>query len=110
MSERSKLGSPFGLLVLVLILVNLGIGAAPLLIYVRIAPFVAGPVEWATGRRLGGADEILLYPGILTWALPIFLALWMWALRQRGSIGGALQIGLISSIYPAVVVGFNLHH
>ena len=93
-----------------LMLTNIAFAALVLGAWTVTAMVVSDPISWATWRNIGGArswDEIIQYPYLMLWSLPLcaVLAAWVavqakkWRLALGIAVTPILFLGLTIALY-----------
>ncbi|MGE0626936.1 MAG: hypothetical protein AB7O43_03870 [Hyphomicrobiaceae bacterium] len=95
---------PEGLWPTVLMIFNAGLACVVVFLWRGIEFFVAEPLQWATWVSISSSPDLLEYPYLLAWGLPVFGIVGCWFAAKAKQRGLALIVGL----YPALFLGLTI--
>ncbi|HEX7075032.1 MAG TPA: hypothetical protein VF226_13405 [Hyphomicrobiaceae bacterium] len=85
---------------------NLLFAASSIFLWTLMSLFIAEPVRWATARGIGSRPELLEYPFILLWLLPVAGACAAWVALKAERLRLAYLLAVKPLLYFGVVAGW----
>jgi hypothetical protein len=91
-----------------LVTANVVLGLCAVLFWEPMSVLIAEPILWATGQGIGMSPELLDYPFVLIWFLPIACACVAWI---AGKVGWT-KLAYLAAFYPLLYLGlvFGWYH
>jgi hypothetical protein len=93
-------------LLAILIALNIGLATAALTMWTMLRLFVSEPVNWATLRRVGASPELLEYPFILLWLVPMCAASLAWLSARMKMTRLARIVALVPILVFMIIHGW----
>ncbi len=85
---------------------NLVFAAASVFLWAVTSTLMAEPIRWATARGIGSRPELLEYPFVLLWLLPVAGACAAWVAHKAERLKLAYSLAFYPLLYFAVVAGW----
>ena len=81
--------------------VNLLFAASSIFLWAVVSLFIAEPMQWATARGVGARPELIDYPFVLLWLVPVAGACAAW-IAQKAECP---KLAYFLAIYPLLNLG-----
>ncbi|MCL4767633.1 MAG: hypothetical protein KJZ80_15510 [Hyphomicrobiaceae bacterium] len=85
---------------------NLVFAASSVFLWALMSLFMAEPIRWATARGVGMRPELLEYPFILLWLLPVAGACAAWVAQKAQRLKLAYFLAFYPILWFGLVVGW----
>ena len=89
----------------VVAMLNIVFSALMLGLWSDIPSTIAEPVRWATWTPLRAHPDLLEFPFVMLWGLPLAGVALAWPLRQGGSSRLALWVASFPMLYLGILIG-----
>ena len=80
---------------------NLAFAAACIFMWAMLSFFIEDPIRWATSTGIGSRPELLDYPFVLLWLLPVVGACAAWVAQQAKR----MKLAYFLAGYPLAYLG-----